>query len=64
MFVGVVQINIFDAVRSQLVIGVFSFLLILLSIASGIGFCSIIGIQFHSATIAVSKKYNHTDEIL
>lgn len=48
------QINIFDAVRSQLVIGLFSVLLILLSIASGIAFCCLIGIQIHSATIAVS----------
>lgn len=54
------QINVFDAVRSQLVLGIFGFLLILLSLASGIGFCSIIGIQFHSATIAVCIKYNHT----
>lgn len=48
------QINLFDAVRSQLIIGLFSLLLILLSIASGIAFCCLIGIQIHSATIPVS----------
>lgn len=56
-YVGIVQFNMFDAVRSQLVIGLFSLLLILLSIASGIAFCCLIGIQSHSATIAVSLKY-------
>lgn len=48
------QINLFDPVRSQAIIGLFSLLLILLSIASGIAFCCLIGIQIHSATIAVS----------
>lgn len=54
------QINLFDAVRSQLIIGLFSLLLILLSIASGIAFCCLIGIQIHSATIPVSVKHIHT----
>lgn len=50
------QINLFDPVRSQSIIGLFSLLLILLSIASGIAFCCLIGIQIHSATIAVSQR--------
>ncbi|XP_022167571.1 protein patched isoform X2 [Myzus persicae] len=52
-YVSFMQINLFDPVRSQSIIGLFSLLLILLSIASGIAFCCLIGIQIHSATIAV-----------
>jgi len=51
------QINLFDPVRSQAIIGMFSLVLILLSIASGIAFCCLIGIQIHSATIAVSLRF-------
>ncbi|KAL4119130.1 hypothetical protein QTP88_011981 [Uroleucon formosanum] len=53
LYVSFMQINLFDPVRSQAIIGLFSLLLILLSIASGIAFCCLIGIQIHSATIAV-----------
>ncbi|XP_025196368.1 protein patched isoform X2 [Melanaphis sacchari] len=53
LYVSFMQINVFDPVRSQSIIGLFSFLLILLSIASGIAFCCLIGIQIHSSTIAV-----------
>lgn len=53
LYVSFMQINLFDPVRSQSIIGLFSLLLILLSIASGIAFCCLIGIQIHSATIAV-----------
>jgi len=51
------QINLFDPVRSQAIIGLSSLLLILLSIASGIAFCCLVGIQIHSATIAVSLRF-------
>ncbi|XP_050432015.1 protein patched isoform X2 [Adelges cooleyi] len=53
IYVSIMQINLFDAVRSQLIIGLFGLALVVLSIASGIAFCCLIGIQIHSATIAV-----------
>lgn len=50
------HLNYADAVRSQLTICVCSLLLIFLSIASGIAFCVLIGVQFHTATMNVSIK--------
>lgn len=54
MFVCFMELNVFNPLRSTLTLGLFGFILLVLSMLAGIGFCCLIGIQIHTAFLAVS----------
>ena len=54
VYTSLVLANLSDAVQSQAAVGLAGVLLVILSVAAGLGICSVVGIRFNAATTQVS----------